>query len=87
MSNIVKLTEGSKPVLHDIPLLLRRLADKIEKGEEWPTDDVRRVAVVLRVNRERPIILGFGTEATPTQCFEDLHAGATELLHMNNPER
>lgn len=77
---------ADKPALRDIPEMLRRLAERIEKGEEWPIGDVVRAAVVLRVNGEQPILLGFG-DTNPVQTFEDLHAGAAELLHMNNPSR
>lgn len=75
------------PALRDIPLMLRRLADQIEEGEKYgPAEDVRRATIVLRINDRVPAVLGFG-DTDATQSFEDLHAGALELIYMTRPER
>ena len=79
-----------KPALHDVPLMLRRLADRVESGEFGDTKDpdlILRAIVVVRASRLEPIVLGFGADATPLQAFADLHAGAAELLAMGHPER
>lgn len=75
------------PALRDIPKMLRNLADKIEGGEAFgPTEGIRRAAVVIRAVDHVPIVLGFG-DTDSTQCFEDLHAGALELIYMTRPGR
>ena len=84
MAEIKQLFGGeAHPPLTDIPAMLENLAEKIRSGEHG---EVARLCGVMRCNGLHPIIYAFG-ECTPSQTFEDLHAGAQELLHMNNPTR
>jgi hypothetical protein len=92
MTNIKLLPSaaGANPSLHDVPLLLRRLAERIEFGDYGDTkapDFIIRFAGVLRVTGSEPIIFGFGATANSTQTFADLHAGAAQLMSMASPER
>lgn len=79
-----------KPDLHDVPLMLRRLAEELEAGKYGDTSDpefITRCVCVLRVSHREPIVLGFGSTADSTQAFMDLHAGAQELMGMQHPNR
>lgn len=79
-----------KPDLHDVPLMLRRLADDLEAGKYGDLsepDFIARCVCVLRVSYREPIVLGFGATADSSQAHVDLHAGAQELLHMQSPSR
>lgn len=73
--------------LDNIPEKLRQLADAIERGDHGPPEKIARLIGVLRADDQHPIIFGFGSTAIPSQAFEDLHAGAAQLLYMNNPAR
>ena len=78
------------PALHDIPLLLRRLAERIEEGEFGGFDDpsiIARCVCVMRVSHLEPIVLGFGATADGAQAYMDLHAGAQELMSMHSMNR
>lgn len=92
MTGVIKLVSAGreKPDLHDVPLMLRRLADDLEKGDYGDFKDpefICRCAVVLRVSQREPIVMGFGAEAEITRVYMDLHAGAQELMSMQSPAR
>lgn len=90
MPNVLSLVPdpgAESPVLRDIPRMLRKLADDIEAGEKYgPVAGVRRAAIVLRIAGMVPSVFGFG-DTDATHAFEDLHAGALELIHMDRPGR
>ena len=80
----------SQPDMHNIPLLLRRLAECIERGEYGDFKSpgfIARCVCVLRVSGQEPIVLGFGATANGAQAYMDLHAGAHELMGMRGMER
>lgn len=90
--NLIQLpTAGrEKPDLHDVPLMLRRLADSLEAGEYGDLKDpdfISRCVCVLRVSYREPIVMGFGATADSSQAHVDLHAGMLELAHMSHPSR
>lgn len=93
VANVLSLVpdrEAAQPDLCNVPLMLRRLADRIDAGEfgdASAADFVIRCATVLCVSQCKPFVLGFGRGADPNQTFADLHAGAAELLGMSHPER
>lgn len=92
MASILKLAGSGleKPLLSDVPRLLRRLAERMEEGEFGDMKDpnlILRAVVVVRYCGAEPSVLGFGADATPLQAFADLHAGAAQLLSMNSPGR
>ena len=82
--------DADAPVLHNIPLLLRMLAERIEAGDYGDFNDpetIARCACVLRVSHLEPIVLGFGASADGPQTYMDVHAGAQELLSMHHMSR
>jgi hypothetical protein len=84
--NVISLVESGRQPLHDVPHMLRRLADRIEEGEFGDTkapNFLLRCVCVVRAQRLEPIIMGFGAEADPNQAFCDLHAGAAQLMLMD----
>jgi hypothetical protein len=79
-----------RPALHDVPLMLRKLADDLEAGVYGDLKDpehIVRAVCVLRVSQREPVVLGWGATADPERAFMDLHAGAAELLSMQHPAR
>lgn len=64
MTEIVQLhalsTDGTKPKLHDVPAMLRQLADEIEAGDP---PGVRNAAVILDGEHQNTTIYGFGPDA------------------------
>lgn len=87
----VLYAEGrDKPDLHDVPLMLRRLADSLEAGEYGDLKDpdfTIRCVCVLRVSQMEPVVMGWGATCSPQQAYMDLHAGAQELMSMQSPGR
>ena len=86
MADILKIVtnpDAEAPALRSVVQCLRNLADNIEEGKY---SECIRAAVVLRCAGSVPIICGMGTTDVPT-TYMDLHAGATQLMHMQNPER
>jgi hypothetical protein len=99
MADIVPLRsctpiDAKKPILQDVPALLRKIADELEAGdygmreakEKWGDNYVCRGALVLRISNQDPHVFGLG-DADSTQAFMDLHAGAQEIMNMKRPER
>lgn len=80
---IVHDITAPRPAARDVAECLRGLADRIDAGSYG---ECIRAAVVLRCARTEPLIFGMG-DTSPEQTFMDLHAGATQLLHMQSPER
>lgn len=80
----VNAVDAERPRLQDIPACLRSIADAIEAGDHG---DVARAAIVLRSADREPIVFGNGEVSSVSQTFEDLHAGALQLLYMTRPER
>ena len=84
--NVISLVDAGRQPLHDVPHMLRRLAERIEEGEFGDTKDrdfFLRCVCVVRASRLEPIVMGFGAEADPNQAFCDLHAGAAQLMAMD----
>lgn len=52
--------DSDRPAIHDVPRMLRKLADDIEKGEPA---DVRNAVVVLEIGEAGSAVYGFGPEA------------------------
>lgn len=89
-ASVVSLVENGRKPLHDVPHMLRRLAERLEEGEFGDLKDpdfLVRCVCVLRVSEREPIVMGFGAEESPNQAFVDLHAGAAELLGMTIARR
>jgi hypothetical protein len=86
--------EAAVPQLLNVPKLLRDLADAIDAGdhgireakEAFGEDIVLRIALVMRVTGQEPLVFGFG-DAPLSVTYMDLHAGAQELMAMRHPER
>lgn len=84
MGEVVKFGEAvEKPTLLDVAACLRQVAADLESGKHGVC---LRAALVLRCAGEPPIVFGQG-ETSITQTYMDLHAGAAELLSMQNPGR
>jgi hypothetical protein len=79
-----------KPDLHDVPLMLRRLADDLEAGKYGDLADpefIIRCVCVLRVSGSEPLVMGWGATADLVQAYMDLHAGVQKLMSMQSPAR
>lgn len=88
--SVINLVEKGRSPLHDVPHMLRSLADQIAEGAYGDTSDpehILRVTCVLRASQREPIVLGFGATADANQAFVDLHAGAAQILAMAHPGR
>lgn len=88
--HLIREDQGDKPILHDVPLLLRSLATRVEEGEFGDTSDpelILRVSVVVRSSNKPVIVLGMGKDNPLERTYMDLHAGAEELMSMSYPER
>lgn len=86
MADILKIVtnaDAEAPALRSVVQCLRNLADRIEAGDHG---ECLRAAVVLRCAQREPIVFGMGDTTVPT-TYMDLHAGATQLMHMQSPER
>ena len=68
---------GERPALDDLPAMLERTAARLRAGE---CGDVLRISMVMRATDREPAVLSFGNGPS-CQVFEDLHLGATWLLH------
>ena len=82
---VIRMFQGTpeEPRLTNIPLLLRKLADRIEAGEYGDANNPAvemRCACLISVYGERPIAFGFGATADPKQVFCDFHSGAALLM-------
>jgi hypothetical protein len=99
MADVVPLrahnsASAGKPLLQDMPALLRSIADSLEAGdygikeakEKHGENYVCRGALVLRISNQDPHVFGLG-ETDPTQSFMDFHAGAQEIMNMPHPMR
>lgn len=53
-------TDSTKPKLHDVPAMLRQLADDIERGDP---PGVRNAAVILDGEHQSTSFCGFGPDA------------------------
>jgi hypothetical protein len=99
MADVVSLracnpASAEKPVLQDLPALLRQIASDLENGEfglkeakeRHGENYVCRGALVLRISNQNPCVFGLG-DTDSTQTFMDFHAGAQEIMNMRFPER
>lgn len=88
--SLVPDPDAAQPDLCNVPLMLRRMADRIEAGEFGNVKDpdfVIRCTNVLSVSGMEPVVSGWGVGADANQVFVDLHAGAAQLLGTQRAER
>lgn len=86
-ATMLKLRPGCAP-LTDVPGVLRRIADDLEREiEDYGPDCVCRVAMVVRFSGDEPRVHAIGNVENIAQAYMDLHAGAQQLLNMGRPER
>ena len=68
--------------LRDVPLQLRRLADRLESDAAGDPDPYYtiRATIVIRRNGAAPEVMAYGDIEHIAQSYADLHMGATELI-------
>lgn len=88
--SLIREVQGDKPIIHDVPLLLRSLADRIESGGFGDTSDpelILRLSIVLRASNQPVTVFGMGKDNFTERTYMDLAAGMQELMNMRHPER
>lgn len=76
--NVLKLVDHGRADLSDVPLMLRRLADRYENGDYG---DDQTVFVVVPRNGDYPIVMGYGMTEGPRDPLVQLDLARAGILN------
>lgn len=77
-AEIVKLVDHGRADLSDVPLMLRRLADRYEAGEYG---EDQTIFIVIPQNGDYPIVQGFGMVEGPRDPLVQLDLARAGILN------